>query len=147
MFKLNLPAHVFSILNVFLFMPCVLSHILIVFAVFFFYAFRKSYSSMNRDNPLYEQKLTLTSPTSCGRPFCALRSRTKATVLLLVIQQYEFSYPPAQLNACCVFLNFFFRRHWQEKLLKIPTACAESFSLLYVPNSTVKCSYNYTRLV
>jgi hypothetical protein len=34
---------------------------------------------------VYSQKLALTSPTSCGRSVSIVRSRTKATELLLVI--------------------------------------------------------------
>jgi hypothetical protein len=36
--------------------------------------------------PLYPQKLALTSPTSCGRSVGIVRSRTKATVLLLLLE-------------------------------------------------------------
>jgi hypothetical protein len=42
--------------------------------------------------PLYQQKLTLTSSTSGGRSVGIVRSRTKATELLLFIYIYIYIY-------------------------------------------------------
>jgi hypothetical protein len=54
--------------------------------------------------PIYPQKLTLTSPTNCGRSVDIVRSRTKATELVKVAQGKfltKNNFP--LLRACQVF--------------------------------------------